>query len=161
MPLERAQHRVLAARQLGRDLVGQLDLRPHAPSARTHQRRDALAVGASVDGRHRALHRDAHLLRRAGAAVGHRLLDDRLQLGVGELGRQVGGDQLGLGLLAGGQVLATALTESPRRLDAALALAPQHRQLVAVALLGGLLQLGEHQPQRARRAASRRRASRP
>ena len=34
-------------------------------------------------------------------------------------------------------------------LVAALALAAQHRELVAVALLGRLLQLGEHEPQRA------------
>ena len=33
MPLQRTQHRVLGARQLGGDLVAQLDLRPHPPSA--------------------------------------------------------------------------------------------------------------------------------
>ena len=34
-------------------------------------------------------------------------------------------------------------------LEAALALAAQHRHLVAAALLGGLLELGEHEAQRA------------
>jgi hypothetical protein len=31
MRLQRAQHRILTARQLGGDVVGKLDLRPHQP----------------------------------------------------------------------------------------------------------------------------------
>ncbi len=83
-----------------------------------------------------------------GAAVGDGLLDDRPELLVGELGGQVGADQLALGLLAAGEILAPAVAEGLGGLETALALAAQHGELVVRALLGGLLQLGEHEPQR-------------
>ncbi len=51
-----------------------------------------------------------------------------------------------------GELLAAGLTEGPRGLQAALALAPQHRELVLAALLGGLLQLARG-PAAARRPA--------
>ena len=47
-----------------------------------------------------------------------------------------------------GQLVAAALAKRARGLLAALALAPQDGGLVAVALLGGLLQLGQDQTQR-------------
>ena len=80
MRLERAQHGVLAARQLDGDVVGKLDLGPHPLERRPHEPGHAAAVGAAVDSRHRLLHDPAHVLRRLRAAVAHRLLDDRLQL---------------------------------------------------------------------------------
>ena len=66
-----------------------------------------------------------------------------------ELRRQVPCDQLGLGLLLLGELGAAAVAELRGGLQPALALAAQHRELVVAALLGGLLQLGQHQPQRA------------
>jgi len=48
-----------------------------------------------------------------------------------------------------GELGATAVAEGRRRLQPALALAAQDGELVAVALLDGLLQLAEHHPQRA------------
>ena len=54
-----------------------------------------------------------------------------------------------LGLLAVGELVAAAVAERRRGLQPALALAAQHGELVAVALLRGLLQLGEHEAQRA------------
>ena len=68
---------------------------------------------------------------------------------VGELGRQVGLDQARLGLLAVGELGAAGVAKRGRGLQAALALAAQDGELVALALLGGLLQLAEDEPQRA------------
>ena len=121
----------------------------------------ALSIRASVDRRHRLLHRHAHVLGGLGSAVAHRPLDDSGQLLVGELGRQVGADQLRLGLLATGQILAPGLAVGPGSLEPALALAAQHGQLVVGAFLGGLLQLGQHEPQRADTRLFRPRASLP
>ena len=53
----------------------------------------------------------------------------------------------GLGLLGLGQLGAPAVAEGGRGLVAALALAAQDGELVAVALLGRLLQLGEDEAQ--------------
>src|SRR3954452_19378851 len=55
---------------------------------------------------------------------------------------------VGLGPLSVAQLGAPAVAEGPRGLVAALALAAQHGQLVALALLGVLLELGEHEAQR-------------
>ena len=114
MGLERPQDRVLAAGQLRRDFVGQLDLRSHPCRAARTSPGHALAVGAAVDLGHRLAHGRPHVLRAGGAAVGDGAGDDRLQVVVGQLGREVGGDQLGLGLLAAREVLAAALTEGAR-----------------------------------------------
>ena len=66
--LERLQHGVLAARELGGDRVGQLDAGyARALSFSSHERGDALAVGAAVDLRHRQAHHLAHVLRRGGS----------------------------------------------------------------------------------------------
>ncbi len=74
-------------------------------------------------------------------------VDDRLELVVGELGRQVAGDQLGLGLLAGGELVAAGVAELAGGVEAALALAAQDGLGVAGALLLVLLELGEHEAQ--------------
>src|SRR6185437_481433 len=116
---------------------------------RPHQSGDTLSVGPAIDSGHRLLHRLPHVLDRLRPAVADGLLDDALQLGVGQLGRQVATDQLALRLLAGGEVLTSCLTVGPRRLQAPLPLAPEHGELVIGPLLDGLLQLGQHQAQRA------------
>ena len=108
----------------------------------------ALAVGAPGDLGHRGLHHAAHVLGRARAGLGDGRGDDRAQLVVGQLGRQVGLDHDGLGLLGLGQLRPIAVAERLRGLEAALALTAQDGELVARALLGVLLQLGEHQAQR-------------
>ena len=72
-----------------------------------------------------------------------------LQLLVGDLLGQVGLDQLGVALGLAGQLVAAALAEGLGRLQPPLALALEHRHLVVAALLGGLLELGQHHPQRA------------
>ena len=95
------------------------------------------------------LHHLAHVLRLAGAGLGDRCSDHRIELGVVELGGEVALDQLGLGLLLLGELGAAAVAELRRGLQPALALAPEHRQLVVAAVLGRLLELGQHQPQRA------------
>ena len=61
--------------------------------------------------------------------------DERVELGVGELGREVVRDDLGLRLLARREVLATGSAVRFGGLATALALAPQHRQLIALARL--------------------------
>ena len=76
-------------------------------------------------------------------------LDDLPQLVVGELGRQVAADQLGLERSCSRQLGAARVVELLGGVEPALALAAQHGQLVVGAVLGGLLQLGQHQPQRA------------
>ena len=66
--LERAQDLVVGAAEGGGDLVGELELAAHQPrSASWASARDALAVGAAGDARHRRLHDLAHVLRRARA----------------------------------------------------------------------------------------------
>src|SRR5215204_1190324 len=85
---------------------------------------DLLAVGAPAGRRHHLLDHPAHVPRRGSARLRHRGCDERVELGAARLA--VG--QLGL---------------AP-----ALALAPQHRLLIARALLRVLLELGEHEAQR-------------
>ena len=58
---------------------------------------------------------DPHVLGRLRAAVAHGPLDDRRELLLGELGRQVAADQLGLGLLAAGEILAAGLAVGAAR----------------------------------------------
>src|SRR5216684_2253386 len=112
-------------------------------------RGDALAVGAAADLRHQRAHDLAHVGRRGGARLRDRFGDERIELVVAQLGGKVAGDQLGLSLLLDGQLLAAALAELLGRIEAALALAAQHRELVGVTLLGRLLELGEDEAQRA------------
>src|SRR3954469_1505055 len=100
----------------------------------------SLAVGAAADLRHHQRHDLAHLLRHDRAGLGHRLGDDRVQLVVGDLGREIAGDQLGLALLLVGQVGAPALAVLLGGVEAALAFAAQHGDLVLLALLGRELQ---------------------
>ena len=83
-----------------------------------------------------------------GAGLGHRGGDQRVELGVGQLGGQVRLDRLGLVGLARREILAARLAVGLLGLAPALALAAQHRLLVAGALLRVLLELGEHQAQR-------------
>ena len=76
--------------------------------------------------------------------------DDRVELGVVELGGQVALDQRRLGLLLLGELGAAAVAElrwRPRAGACARAGAPQARRRRPV--LGGLLELGQDQPQRA------------
>ena len=72
----------------------------------------------------------------------------RVEVRVGELGRQIRLDRLGLVGLARRQVLAARLAVGLLGLAPALALAPQHGLLVVRALLRVLLELGEDQAQR-------------
>src|SRR4051794_23850247 len=112
------------------------------------QGRHPLAVGAPANGRHHRAHHLAHV--RGGGRTG--LLDllghDPGELLVGELGGQVAADQRGLGLLLVGELPPPAGAELLGGVEAALALAPQDRDLVVAALLGRLLQLRENEPQR-------------
>ena len=50
-----------------------------------HERGDATAVGAAVDGSRRLTHHPAHVLARRGAGVGDHLGDDRTQVVIGQL----------------------------------------------------------------------------
>jgi len=68
-------------------------------------------------------------------------------VGIVELGGHVTLDDPGLGLLAVGELASAGLAELLRGLEPALALAAQHRELVGSAVLGVLLQLGQHQSQ--------------
>src|SRR4051794_19640792 len=114
-----------------------------------HQSRHHLAVGVALRLGHRHLHDGAHVLRRRGGGLGDRGGDDRAQCVRVELLGQVALDQPRLRLLGGGELLTAGVAEGGGRLQAALALPAQHGELVAVAFLGGLLQLVEHEPQRA------------
>jgi hypothetical protein len=114
----------------------------------THEPGDALAVGAAIHRRHRGPHSRAHVLHRLRAAVAERLLDDRLQLRLGELRGQVAADQLALGLLTSGKILAAGVAVGACGLQAPLALTSQHGQLVVRPFLGGLLKLGEDETER-------------
>jgi hypothetical protein len=82
------------------------------------------------------------------APLARRARDDRAQLLVGQLGGQVGRDERGLGLLGLRELGAVAGAEGLGGLDAPLALPAQDGELVGVAGLRGLLQLGQHQAQR-------------
>ena len=88
-----------------------------------------------------------------GAGLGDRVGHDRPELLVGDLLGQVALDQLRLALGLAGQVVAAALAEGLGGLQPALALALEHLDLVAGAVLLRLLQLGHHHAQRARALA--------
>ena len=148
--LERAQHRVVFARKPGREVVRQLELTSHAlasaartcsetrlPSARPAT--SAITIPITVPRSLAELAPDCATARATISA----------SCGVVELGRQIGGDDRRLGGLAVGELVTAAVAEGSLGLAAALALAAQHRELVAGALLGGLLQLRQQQPQRA------------
>ena len=75
--------------------------------------------------------------------------DDRRQLVVGQLGRQVARDQLGLGLLGLGALGVAARAVRLGGLEAALALAAKHGDLVVAAGLEVLLEGIGDQAQRA------------
>src|SRR5215208_3718846 len=66
---------------------------------------DALAVSAPADLRHDDAHDLAHVLGLGHATLGNSRVHDRSELLVGELGRQVVADQLGLGLLGSGALV--------------------------------------------------------
>ena len=74
--------------------------------------------------------------------------DQRLQLRVRQFGGQIGLDRLRLERLARRPIRVPGVAVGLLGLAAPLALAPQHGQLVRVTVLGRLLQLREHQPQR-------------
>src|SRR5947209_259531 len=122
-----------------RNLSGQLLL-----DGRAH----ALAVRASLHARHHERHHLAHLLRRRRAALRDRVADYRVQVLVGQLLRQVAGNQLRLALLALGEVRAGRLAVGLGRLQPSLPLPLEHRKLIAVAGLLRLLELRAHHPQR-------------
>ena len=145
--LDLAQHRVLGARQLAGDVVGKLDLAPHpgaAPCTAADTRRPSARPPTfgitSFITLPMSFGDEAPASAIASATMA-------LQLLVGQLGREVAGDQLGLGLLAGDQVVAAGLAELLRGVEPALALAAQDAHLVVVALLRRLLQLGQHETQ--------------
>jgi hypothetical protein len=94
------------------------------------------------------LDRLAHVARPLGAGLGDGVRHQRGELVVGELGGQVRLDRRGLLGLAVGEVVAAVLAVDALGLAAALALAAEHGDLIARALLRVLLELGEHQPQR-------------
>src|SRR4051794_10590145 len=97
-----------------------------------HLGRDPLAVGAPAHLGHGQRHDLAHVLGLGRARLRDRVGDDRLELLVGELGRQVAGDQLGLGLLLLGELGAAALAVLLGRVEATLALAAQDGDLVGL-----------------------------
>src|SRR6476646_6167505 len=106
----------------------------------THRCADPLAVGAAADLRHQRRHHLAHLPLFAGAGLAHRRVDQLGQLLVGELRRQVARDQLRLEAL-GARLLGTPrLLVGGGGLEPLLALALEHRDLVALAQLGVLLE---------------------
>src|SRR2546426_377021 len=105
------------------------------------------SVRATADAPHHDAHPLSHVARSAGPRLGDRVGDEGIELAVAELGRQVCGDQLRLALLLLGELTATAPAELLRGVQAALALAPQHGELVAVALLRVLLELRQDESQ--------------
>src|SRR5215218_2453153 len=108
------------------------------------------AVGAPLHLLHHRAHDAAHVLGRARARRGHGLRHEVVQLVVADVGREVRGDEARLVLLLLGELGALALAELPGGVEPALALAAEHGLLVAGALLGVLLELGEHEAERAR-----------
>ena len=102
--------------------------------------------------RHHRGHDLAHVSLRRRPGLRDRVLDDAAQLVVAHLLRQILVDDLCLTLLGAGQVLAARVAVGLGRLEPALALALQHRDLVDLLLarlLGGLLQLAREHAQRA------------
>ena len=139
-PAQRPQDGVLGARQLGGDGVVEGQLPTRQGTQLTHRRADPLAVGAAAELRHQRRHHLAHLPLLAGAGLGDRRVDQLRQLLVGELLGQVALDQLRLEALGGGLLGPPGALVGLGRLDPLLALALQHRDLVALAELGVLLE---------------------
>ena len=151
--LERPQDRVLAARQLGGDGVVELELLSRqVPLAQrlSYPRRGALAVGAAADLAITAFITCAHVLggwwRRSRRSRRRRSRRARRRRA-----RRAGSRSISS---ASASSWSASSGRPPSRncvggLEPALALAAQHRKLVVVAVLGGLLQLGQHQAQRA------------
>src|SRR5919106_1363372 len=98
-------------------------------------RADPLAVRAAGDPRHRHAHHLAHVSGLGGSGRGDCGVDDPSELVIGHLLRQIALDLAGLGLLGLGAVGATALAVGLGRLEPALALAPQDRDLVVAPAL--------------------------
>ena len=118
MSLQRAQHRVLAAGQLGGDVVRQLDLRPHPLSAR--RAAPAPTRACRRRGRRRAaiacFIATPMSFARLRAALAHRLLDD-LPRAPRRRAPPGGSAPISsrLGLLAVGEILASGLAVGPSR----------------------------------------------
>ena len=156
--LERPQHGVAAAGELARNRVVELELltqpMPRYDPSASRTRAETRLPSARPPVRPITTFITWPMsLASLGAGLRDRVGDDRVELGVVELGREVALDQLGLGLLLVGQLRAPAVAELLGRLEPPLALAAQHRQLVVAALLGGLLELGQHEPERGRALA--------
>src|SRR3954453_3522870 len=121
-----------------------------------HRAAHPLAVGATADLGHQRGHHPAHLALLADSRLLDRGGDQLVQLRVRELRGQVGGDQLRLGLLGRRLLLAPALAEGLRRLEALLALPLQHGDLVALAELCVLLEgVDDHAERRGAIAVAR------
>jgi hypothetical protein len=107
---------------------------------------------------HPFLHRLDHGSHRPGplgTGPGHLLADDRAELVVGELGRQVAGENPGLGALAGGQLVAARVHVQLRGLAALAELGAHdalHRDVVEGDLgLARDLRLGDRREQHPQR----------
>ena len=147
--LERAQDAVAGAAQGGGDLVGDLELAAHAQRSASCTRPETRRPSARPATRPMAAFMTLPMSwGDVGAGLVDRLGHERAQLLVGELRGQVALDDRRLGLLGVGELGAAALAEGAGGLVAALALAAQHGQLVVAAVLGGLLELAEHEAQR-------------
>src|SRR5213080_3444322 len=109
---------------------------------------DPLAVGAPLNARHDQRHHLAQLTGLRCPGFLDRAADQLAELAVGELLGQVPGDQLRLGLLGTGTVLASAPAEALGRLQPLLALPPQNGELVVLAQLRVLLQRAREHAQR-------------
>ena len=133
MLLERLEDRVLGAGQLGRHLVRELQLPScHLGQGFLHLGRHRPPVGAAVRSGEHVLDHPAHVPRALRAGRLHALADERVELGVGQLGRQVGVDRRRpRPPPARARSSRPAVAVGPLGLPAPLALAPQDRQLVA------------------------------
>src|SRR5947209_3777355 len=107
----------------------------------------ALAVRTSFYARHHERHHLAHLLRRGRAALRDHVADDRVQLLVGQLLGEVGGNQVGLALFAFGAFLVAGGAVCVSRLQSPFALPLEYQELIRVAGLLRLLQLRADHPQ--------------
>src|SRR5207302_6501343 len=117
----------LPASSLATTLSSSSCLRTRRLERLAHLRRDPLAVRSAVHPRHHRLHDEPHVPGAGGARFGDRLADQRVELGVPELGGQVALDQLGLGLFLLGQLCPAGLAVLLGRFQPALALPAQDR----------------------------------
>src|SRR5262249_25277891 len=115
---------------------------------RAHRLADPLAVRAPMHLGHHGRHHLSHLLRALRPALLDRGPSALLELVVAELPRQVGLDHIALGALGARLLVAAAASVGLRGLEPLLALALQHRDLVAVAELRVLLERVRDQAQR-------------